>query len=194
MASLDSLRETASSPPKLVFDAGRVLDNEGLHPDASSAITTWTGARVDVLNAKPDDIRIADIAHALARQVRYNGHVNHHLSVARHSIWVSEELNGTGHELWGLLHDASETYIGDMVKPLKHHPSMQVFREAEEALDAVIATHFGLPFPMPAEVHEADRHVTVDLEIGEKRRWNHHSRYEHDEVDFLARYKKLVTV
>lgn len=176
-----------------VTDDGAALDDEGLHTDLSaSTITTWTGARVDVLDAQPGDIWIADIAHALARQCRYNGHVEHHLSVARHSIWVSEQLDGTGHEMWGLLHDAAETYLGDVVKPLKHHPSMEMFREAEYRLDAVIAARFGLCFPMPAEVKDADRYVTVSLEIGEDRRWNYQSPAERDETDFMTRYRELL--
>lgn len=177
-----------------VTDLGFVLDREGLHTSLSaSTITTWTGARVDVLDAKPDDIWIADIAHALARTCRYGGHVTHHLSVARHSIWVSEELDGTGHELWGLLHDASEAYLGDMVKPLKHHPSMAIFRETEDALDRVIAERFSLDYPMPSEVHDADRHITVDIEIGQDLRWKHQTPAEVDETDFLSRYRSLVT-
>lgn len=191
----------ASSPPSSenpnlgvpATDDGLTLDHEGLHTSLSaSTITTWLGARVDVLDARASDILIGDIAHALARQVRYNGHVSHHLSVARHSIFVSLALQGTEHELWGLLHDASETYLGDMVKPLKHHPSMHVFREAEARLDRVIAERFALPYPMPAEVKEADRYVTVELEIGAGRRWSNNTTYQQDETAFLMRYGEFI--
>lgn len=178
----------------LVTDRGTPLDHEGLQIESPSAITTWSGAKVDVLDANPEDIWIADIAHALARICRYGGHVTHHLSVARHSIWVSRALDNAapGLALWGLLHDATEAYLGDMVKPLKHHPSMQLFRDAEDRLEAVIAERFGLVHPMPAEVKEADRLVTVEYEIGTDQRWKHQSAYELDETDFMTRYRELL--
>lgn len=172
----------------MVTEDGRELDGDGLYPDAQSSISLWSGGRINPLDPKPEDIHLEDIAHALARQCRYNGHVMHHLSVARHSIWVSEFLDGTGLELWGLLHDAGEAYLGDLVKPIKRDPSMAVFVEAEYHLDEALAKRFDLPFPMPQLVRDADQHVTVNLEIGERRRWRWRSSAEADEADFLKRY------
>lgn len=168
------------------------LDHDGLYVDSASSVSLWSGGRIDPLNPNPVDVHLEDIAHALARICRYNGHVAHHLSVARHSIWVSEELESTGpYALWGLMHDATEAYLGDMVKPVKHDPTMVAFRDAELLLEHAIAVRFGLPYPMPDEVHEADRHVTVDYEIGDRRRWRWKSSYERDEADFLVRYMQL---
>ncbi len=159
-----------------------------------TSITTFTGIRMNPLDASPRDIDAYDIAHALARQCRYNGHVQGFLSVARHSLWVSDELLGYGRrwELWGLLHDASEAYLGDMVKPVKYQPEMQVFRDAELRLEEVIAERFDLPWPMPAEVKEADRVVTVDFEIGMNLRYTWDSTIANDEDEFLARYDELI--
>jgi 5'-deoxynucleotidase YfbR-like HD superfamily hydrolase len=159
---------------------------------ASSRISTVTGRHIDPLDPNPDDIDIYDIAHALARQCRYNGHVGHFLSVARHSIWVSEQLAGHGKamQLWGLLHDASEAYLGDLVKPIKVQPQMKVFVDAEEQLEWAIAKRFGLCYPMPEEVHEADRVVTIQHEINDKR-WMHNTTYNVDEDAFLALFDEL---
>lgn len=171
------------------------LDHEGLHEDAPSAISVIGGTRVDPLHMRPEDVNVRHIAHALARQCRYNGHVGHFLSVARHSIWVSQRCkpHGPQMQMWGLLHDAGEAYIGDMVKPLKYDPSFAVFREVEERLDAVIAEAFDLPFPMPAEVKEADRFVTVEVELGIRLRDSHDTTYQQDQGEFLARYYDLKT-
>lgn len=169
------------------------LDRAGLFVDAPSSVSLWSGQRMDPLNPHFDDFRIDDIAHALARQCRYNGHVTHYLSVARHSVWVSEALDGTGHELWGLLHDAAEAYIGDMVRPLKHHESMAGFTAIESVIERSIADAFDLPWPMPAEVREADRLVgVIEHGGGNPYRWWWNSTPEMDEARFLDRYHEVV--
>lgn len=174
------------------------LDNEGLWSDAQTAITVASGQRMDPLHPRAEDIAIGDIAHALARQVRYNGHVGHHLSVARHSIWVMRRLydQGESHlvQLLGLLHDAAETYLGDMVRPLKHGPTIgQEYRVAEAQLEEVIAKRFGLPWPHPPSIHEADNYVLLELELGgPKYRWTWNgSTYQQDEEHFLFWFRRL---
>lgn len=161
-------------------------------PDKPGAISTWTGLRVDPLDAAVEDIAIEDIAHALARQCRYNGHCDGFISVARHSLWVSERLVPFGAQmaLWGLLHDAAETYLGDLVRPLKHSDAMVLYREAEGRLEEIIARAFSLPWPRPAEVGAADKYVCLELEMPTYRStWV--GSIADDERDFLARYASL---
>lgn len=67
---------------------------------------------------QPFDADIDVIAFALAHINRYTGHVGQY-SVAQHCVLVSEQL--PDHlKLSGLLHDATEAYIGDVSKPLKN--------------------------------------------------------------------------
>lgn len=114
---------------------------------------THSGVRFFPLDPHPEDINIDDITHALARTCRFGGHVRDYYSVAQHSVIVSnivpEEL-----ALYGLLHDATEAYIGDCVRPLKY--SMPQYREIEENLWGVVADRFGLHREIPAEVKHAD--------------------------------------
>ncbi|MEP2447551.1 MAG: hypothetical protein ABJI69_10005 [Balneola sp.] len=74
---------------------------------------------VDPFDLKPEDICIKDIAHHLARICRWNGGVNGFYSVAEHSIKVAASV-APQFRLWGLLHDAAETYIGDITRPVKN--------------------------------------------------------------------------
>jgi len=115
-------------------------------------IMTYTGKVVNPLDVKPDDICIQDIAHALACVNRFAGHTAKPLSVAQHSVLVSKlAVSDTGCPpalaskiaLQGLLHDASEAYLGDMTKWLK--AAMPVYCEAEERLQQVIFEKFNLP-------------------------------------------------
>jgi 5'-deoxynucleotidase YfbR-like HD superfamily hydrolase len=170
------------------------LGGDGLFVERPSSIKTFTG-RVDPLNPVPDEINIEDIAHALSRQCRYNGHCVGFISVARHSIWVRERLARQGHDqrlqLTGLLHDAAEAYLGDLVRPIKHTPFGATYLEVEEVLEKVIMERFGLPFPIPQEVRDADNYVLTELELPDLR-YTYHGDYVKDEIAFLVEFNALL--
>lgn len=169
------------------------LDADGLFVERPSSIKTWTG-RVDPLNPAIEDINIEDIAHALSRQCRYNGHCDGYLSVARHCIWVSERLEAQGFDttiqLTGLLHDAAEAYLGDLVRPIKHSEFGEAYLKTEKVLEQVIAEKFEIPFPFPEEVYAADNYVLVELELPDLR-FTYYGSYSEDEADFMDRYESL---
>lgn len=118
-----------------------------------SWILTRSGKRFDLFHPKPDQIDIKDIAFALALQCRFNGHCSRFYSVAEHSIIMSWNVP-ISLKLCALMHDATEAYIGDMVKPLKDH--LSEFKRIEENIWRVIANKYGLPLELPKEVKEAD--------------------------------------
>lgn len=117
-------------------------------------IITLSGRRVDPFNMKSDDIYIYDIAHSLSMQCRYNGHISRFYSVAEHSVLVSQYLPEE-YKLWGLLHDATEAYIGDMVSPVKQR--LDSFNRLEQDIHRVVAEYFNLPSDIPEIVHNADK-------------------------------------
>jgi 5'-deoxynucleotidase YfbR-like HD superfamily hydrolase len=171
------------------------LGSDGLYTERPTSIATWTG-RIDPLNPSPEEINIEDIAHALARQCRYNGHCDGFLSVARHSIWVSEHLEAQGldirTQLTGLLHDAAEAYLGDLVRPIKQSEFGQAYLKTEAVLEEMIAEVFGLPFPFPQSVRDADHHVLVTIELPDAR-YTYFGDYKADEADFLDHYYNLLS-
>src|SRR4051812_20612492 len=79
---------------------------------------TYTGRAFWPLDAQPEDVDPLDIAAALSMLCRYGGHVSRFYSVAEHCLLMSEAV-APEHALWALLHDATEAYMGDMVRPLK---------------------------------------------------------------------------
>lgn len=105
-------------------------------------IVTIGGNRFWPMDPRPEDIHIDDIAHCLSRICRFGGHVKNFMSVAQHSFLVSKILS---HEfaLEGLLHDASEAYIGDVMTPLKNILGKKYKEIEDNIMDAVIA-RFGL--------------------------------------------------
>ena len=118
-------------------------------------LQTYTGKKFYPLNPTLESICIEDIAHGLSLQCRFNGATSIFYSVAEHSVRVSMNLPQEL-ALWGLLHDAAEAYMGDLVSPIKYQPEAKWFRDVEEGLMEAIASKFGLVWPMPKEVKKMD--------------------------------------
>lgn len=135
-------------------------------PREQALIRTVSGRLVDLLSPAPESLCVQDIAHALARLARFNGHTRGPVcySVAQHSLWVAaylERVSGGDQALMlhGLLHDAAEAYLGDMLRPLKQVSQVeQWFRLLERQMLVAIYAALHLPFPTPDEA-EAVRHA-----------------------------------
>lgn len=128
----------------------------------------YSGRQFFPMSPRPEDVDAVDIGHALGMLCRYNGHVSHFYSVAEHSVHVSRALEAAGEDchtqLAGLLHDAAEAYVGDMVRPLKLQ--MPAYVAAEDRVLGVIFEHFLMPpefaVAMPVAVREADNRILLD--------------------------------
>jgi hypothetical protein len=115
------------------------------------------------------DFHLEDIAWALSRIPRYNGHTSRFCSVAEHSVLVSRWV--AQHEAApvaraALFHDATEAYMGDMSAPLKR--AIPEFGRLEIRLAAKLRRWveyaFGVevaPFDHPA-IKDADRRILHD--------------------------------
>ena len=116
-------------------------------------ICTYLGNRFYPLEGRIDNIHLEDIAHGLAYQCRFNGQTSAFFSIAQHSLIVANvappELR-----LAALLHDASEAYLGDVVKPLK--VLLPNYKELEARVEHSIAQAFGLPFLCNDAIKRAD--------------------------------------
>ena len=128
---------------------------------AKDSIRTNSGLYINTFNPTPDMISIEDIAHGLARQPRFAGHLERHYSVAQHSIHCYE-LALPENKLVALLHDASEAYMLDMPTPIKAR--LPEYVEIEHNLMSVIANKFGFVYPYNhPEIKEIDNYM-VHLE------------------------------
>lgn len=111
------------------------------------------------LRPRVEDVDIIDIAHSLSQQCRYGGHTRRFYSVAEHSVLVSRAVSPEN-ALWGLLHDATEAYLVDLPRPIKH--LLPDYIAAENKLQKVIAQHFNLPEEIPEEVHHIDKWILTN--------------------------------
>lgn len=120
-------------------------------------IQTYTGKSFYLDETmKPEQFCVEDVAHALSMLCRFNGHVREFYSVAQHSVIVASvvvarclkdktELDITRMlALAALFHDATEAYIGDVVRPLKRMTVMEPYRQLEIALETVMAQAFDI--------------------------------------------------
>lgn len=90
-----------------------------------------------------DMIDIQDIAHALSNLCRFGGHPRRFYSVAQHCVLCAGQAKTPAQALATLLHDATETYLVDVPRPIK--PLLKGYQELESDLAAMIEIRFGLP-------------------------------------------------
>ena len=122
---------------------------------------TVSGIKFYPMAPWPEDVCIGDMAHHLSHVCRFAGAVRAYYSVAQHSVLVARQLfaEPAKVQLWGLLHDASEAYVGDMVRPLKLH--MDEYRACEKQVMKAICEHFRLENYEPRLVKYYDQILCV---------------------------------
>lgn len=189
-----------SSPRKTNY----TIYSEQFDP-AEPWFNTFSGVRFTPLNPRADSIVIQDIARALSMQCRFTGHVKRFYSVAQHCVLVSY-LCDWDDRLWGLLHDASEAYISDLNRPVKHSGYFENYITLEKKIMDAICIRFDLDNQEPISVHRADRVILAtegrDVFLNKREDWvcEHNTlpfdispwSPEKSEVIFLNRFNELI--
>lgn len=116
-------------------------------------IRTYTGKKFHIFNPKPREIDIIDIAHASSMNCRFNSHTRSFYSVGSHLV-IGAKLIADEFKKQYLVHDFSETYIGDLVTPIKRRNKAYI--RMERRIERIINKKYGLPFPMAPEVKDMD--------------------------------------
>ncbi len=120
---------------------------------------TFTGRQFWVLDPRPEEICIEDIAHALSMQCRYGGHTTQFYSVAEHS-WRVSSMCSAEDAMWGLMHDAAEAYLVDLPRPIKSGSELgSEYQRIERELQRVICERFGMSEREPPSVKVWDDYL-----------------------------------
>ncbi len=122
-------------------------------------INTVSGLRFYPLDPRPEEIIASDIAWSLSMICRFNGGLRRFFSVAQHCVMVAENVP-PDLALAGLLHDASEAYVGDVITPLKAILDGK-FKELEHRIDRAIFEKFEVAYPMDPEIKAADKRAVA---------------------------------
>lgn len=117
-------------------------------------VTTSLGLQVPLDNPQAHDIQLRDIAHHLSLVNRFCGATHFPYSVAQHSIVVAGILQRHSPRLGllGLLHDAHEYVLTDMITPVKRahfgNTGFPTERDhLEDGLDRAIHARFSIALP-----------------------------------------------
>jgi len=106
------------------------------------------------IDSSPFDIN--DIASALSKLCRFNGHCSQFYSVGSHSFLVCDIMvnlkMGDGFE--GLMHDATESILADIPAPIKS--LLPEYKTIERRLDSRLREQFGLPKEITNDCKKAD--------------------------------------
>ncbi len=111
---------------------------------------------------RPSDIDIRDIAHHLSLLNRFGGATTHAYSVAQHSVHVSHACRRE-HAMLGLLHDATEAYLQDLIRAVKREVR-GLYKPLEQRWAMAIGMAMGLGdalVELPQDVEHADRMLLV---------------------------------
>lgn len=126
---------------------------------------TYSGKTIYPCHPELSVICIDDIAHALSLSCRFGGHITRHYSIAQHCILgvgiimdifdnhpeilrekfpnvIIDESTMKEMQKCFLMHDATEAYVADIVRPLKR--SLPVYNEIEGKWHKEIAKIFKL--------------------------------------------------
>jgi uncharacterized protein len=149
-------------------------------PRKGDWMTTFSGVQFWPLDARPGEIRLEDIAHALAQQCRFAGHTRVFYSVAEHSVRVAAEVRRRLLALEvdesvrrlvekkALLHDATEAYLLDVPRPLKRQAVFAAYRDLEDELDRMIEIRFEIT-EVPGKMRDLVKSVDNALLLSEIR-------------------------
>lgn len=112
-------------------------------------IQTYTGKHFYILEPRAEDFCVEDIAHSLSNLCRFTGHGERFYSVGEHSIRCAKLARKAGfstlQQLYCLGHDASESVMNDLARPVKQN--VPQYKELEDVVMDVMWEVMNLPKP-----------------------------------------------
>lgn len=185
---------------QLAVKTSKVEHKAGIKTDG--CFRTYRGVKFSLTSPKTSMVDIEDIARGLAYKPHFSGFSPRFFSIAEHCLMVEDMMahySPMDYEarLMALLHDASEAYTGDVIKPLKN--LLPNFVVMEKRIQNVIYLKYCI---MPTDQRKRDIKVfdnkTQDIEAGAfygmREGWEENIRYLSPDsayTDFLNKFHYL---
>jgi len=116
-------------------------------------IATYGGGYFNLLNPDETPVAIAAIANGLGNTCRFAGQCDPFYSVAQHSV-IGSYLTEPGYQYEFLMHDAPESLIHDITKPLKLE--LKDYQAVEKRVEESLSRQYRFTVPMPDAVKVTD--------------------------------------
>lgn len=176
------------------------------YAESDDWIPTPSGRPFWLMNPQPQDVNIHDIADTLAKVCRFGGRSQRFLSVAQHSVIVSQAVGADRDlQLRALMHDAAEAYVCDVPSPIKR--LIPQWDAIECRVHCCIAAAFGYSPDIPPEINLADKRALAterrDNQAPQQFKWRETEgiepfpfkispwTIERAKVEFLSRFATL---
>jgi hypothetical protein len=112
----------------------------GAYQNNKHCVETASGFYLDLVDPDPGAIWLQDIASGLSKKCRFSGQCFKFFSVAEHSCMIQDRVDSFDLKCMAILHDAAESYMGDLPRPLKW--LLPEYRDVEHRLQKVIYDRF----------------------------------------------------
>lgn len=175
----DAIHRWLTKQP-LQLEGADVVIPDSLREGGTAWLNTWSGKKVYPYDLKPAMVDIDDIARGLAHINRFAGQLSY--TVAQHSVAVAmalEVLIPQNPVVWlqGLLHDASEAYLGDLPAPLKRTGAFPLYDLAEAQAQAAIFEALGIDEPNEAQSALIKQADLACLALEQRELWPQNRRH-----------------
>ena len=158
------------------------------------------GIPIDILNHDKWELEqymtVERIATAASRMIRYRG--EHRMSNAQHCVRGADAflLHGEIELAFAFLfHDALETILGDISRPVKYLPGIkEIIKPLENKLEILFFEIYDISYPLDSKIKTLDLNAAQDEMMDMKHGygypniWDEKTAYD----NFLAMYKKLI--
>lgn len=141
----------------ILIEAKEISEEDKIPEGVHTTVRLSSGKMFDYANPSGEDITIEDIAKGLATEFRYGGQTPKPYSVAQHSVYCSLEPGTTREQLERLMHDASESVMKDIPKPLKN--LLKDYQLIEDKVTEAINKTYNIPFPLSESCHAVDKKI-----------------------------------
>jgi uncharacterized protein len=112
-------------------------------------IQIYSGKLFYVLDPRAEDMDVISIAHSLSNLARFTGHSERFYTVGEHSVRCARMARKAGYsvlqQLYCLGHDASESVMNDLARPVKQN--VPQYKKLEDEVMEVMWDVMKLPKP-----------------------------------------------